>query len=51
MSVKTLEIVRKIRDRNYRETKDLPIEEQIRIVQKKASSFTNKSKRRITAER
>jgi hypothetical protein len=45
MSVNTVDLIRKIREKNYRETKDLPIAEQIRIVRKKAVSFTKKTKR------
>jgi len=38
MTVKAVDFVRKIRDKNYRETKDLSLAEQIRIVRKKAAS-------------
>jgi hypothetical protein len=51
MSVKAVDLVRKIRDKSYRETKDLPLLEQIRIVRKKAASFTKKTKRPLAAER
>ncbi len=36
MAVKTVEMVRKIRDRQYEETKDLTIEEQIRYIKEKS---------------
>jgi hypothetical protein len=36
MAVKAIEMVRKIRDKHYEETKDLSIEDQIKFVQEKA---------------
>ncbi len=38
MAVKTIEMVRKIRDKHYEETKDFSVEEQIKF-------FRNKAKR------
>ena len=37
MAVKAIEMVRKIRDKHYEETKELSIEEQIKFVKDKAS--------------
>lgn len=39
MPVKTIDMVRKIRDNNYITTKDLPIEEQVRIIKEKAKKL------------
>ena len=39
MAVKTVEMVRKIRDRHYEETKDLTVEEQIEAVKKKSEKL------------
>jgi hypothetical protein len=36
MAVKAVEMVRKIRDRHYEETKDFSIEEQIRFIKEKS---------------
>jgi len=36
MAVKAIEMVRKIRDKHYEETKDLSVEEQIKFVKDKA---------------
>ena len=36
MAVKAVELVRKIRDRNYEETRKLPTAKQIQVVRKKA---------------
>ncbi len=36
MAVKAVEMVRKIRDRHYEETKNLSTEEQIKFIKKKA---------------
>ena len=36
MAVKAIEMVRKIRDKHYEETKDLSVEEQIKFVREKA---------------
>jgi hypothetical protein len=36
MAVKAVEMVRKIRDKHYEETKDLSVEEQIKFVKEKA---------------
>jgi len=36
MSVKAVEMVRKIRDKHYKETKDLPVEEQKALIKKKS---------------
>ena len=35
MAVKAIEMVRKIRDKHYEETKDLPVENQIKFVKDK----------------
>ena len=37
MAVKAIEMVRKIRDKHYEETKNLSVEEQIKFVKDKAS--------------
>lgn len=36
MAVKAVEMVRKIRDRHYEETKDLSVEEQIKFIKEKS---------------
>ena len=46
MAVKAVEMVRKIRDKHYEETKNLSVEEQIKFVRDKANrlqgTFTDK---------
>jgi len=37
MSVKAVDMVRKIRDRHYEQTKGMSVEEQIRFINKKAA--------------
>ena len=44
MSVKTVEMVRKIRDRHYEETKNLSVAEQIKYVRKKAEKLQRELK-------
>lgn len=44
MAVKTVEMVRKIRDKRYEETKDLPVEEQIKAVKKKSKKLREELK-------
>lgn len=36
MAVRAIEMVRKIRDKHYEETKNLSVEEQIKFIRKKA---------------
>lgn len=42
MSVKTVEMVRKIRDKHYSETKNLSMEKQVDFVKKKAVQLQKK---------
>jgi hypothetical protein len=44
MAVKTVEMVRKIRDKRYEETKDLPVEEQIKAVKRKSEKLREELK-------
>lgn len=44
MPVKAVEMVRKIRDRHYEETKDLSVAEQIKFVRRKAEKLQRKLK-------
>ena len=44
MSVKAIEMVRKIRDKQYEETKDLPLEAQIQYVKKKSGKLLQEFK-------
>ena len=46
MSVKTIEIVRKIRDKHYTETKNLSIKEQLEYIKKKAKKLLSDPQRR-----
>jgi deoxyadenosine/deoxycytidine kinase len=39
MAVKTIEMVRKIRDKHYEETKNLSVEEQIKFIREKAKKL------------
>lgn len=39
MAIKTVETVRKIRDENYQTTKDLSVEEQIKLINQKAKKL------------
>jgi len=44
MAVKTIEMVRKIRDGNYEETKGLSVEEQINAVKRKSKKLQEELK-------
>jgi len=44
MSVKAVEMVRKIRNQHYEETKDLSLTEQIKFVKKKSEKLQRKLK-------
>lgn len=46
MAVKSVEMVRKIRDKHYEETKDLTKEEQIRFIKNKSKGLQRKLKMR-----
>jgi hypothetical protein len=52
MAVKAVEMVRKIRNKHYEETKGLSVEEQIKLVKKKSNELKEKLKmvRRPTAD-
>ena len=52
MVVKAVEMVRKIRDKHYKETKDLSVDEQIKIIKKKSEELQKilKKKLRSTAD-
>lgn len=52
MAVKAVEMIRKIRDQHYTETKELSVQEQIKFVRKKSLELQKKLKRnnRSTAE-
>ena len=45
MAVKTVEMVRKIRDKNYEQTKNLSAEEQIKTIKKKSGELQKRLKR------
>jgi len=45
MVVKAVEMVRKIRDKHYRQTKDLSVEEQIKIITRKSEELQKGLKR------
>jgi hypothetical protein len=45
MAVKAVEIVRKIRDKHYKQTKGLSIEEQIKIIKKKSEELQKSLKK------
>lgn len=45
MVVKAVEMVRKIRDKHYRQTKDLSLEEQIKIITRKSEELQKGLKR------
>ena len=53
MAVKAVEMVRKIRDQHYKQTKDLSVEEQIKIIQKKSEELQKRLKaiKRPTADK
>ena len=40
MAVKTIDMVRKIRDKHYKETKDLSVEAQIKYVKRKSKELS-----------
>jgi hypothetical protein len=44
MAVKAVEMVRKIRDQHYKQTKDLAVEEQIKIIKKKSEELQKRLK-------
>ncbi|MFH1825256.1 MAG: hypothetical protein ABH873_08570 [Candidatus Firestonebacteria bacterium] len=52
MSVKAIEMVRKIRDKQYKETKDLSLEIQIQYIKRKSDELLRdfKSHRHSTAD-
>jgi hypothetical protein len=53
MAIKAVEMVRKIRDRQYEETKDLTIEEQIRYIKEKSMRLQKglvREEQRLTAD-
>jgi len=39
MAIKTIEAFRKIRDENYRATKNLSVEDQIKLINQKSKQF------------
>jgi hypothetical protein len=45
MAVKTVEMVRKIRDKNYEQTKNLSAKEQIKTIKKKSEELQKRLKR------
>ncbi len=45
MAVKSVDIVRKIRDKHYEETKGLSVEEQIKFIKGKAKDLQKKLRR------
>jgi len=45
MAVKSVEMVRKIRDKHYEETKGLSVEEQIEFIRKKSKDLQKRLKR------
>jgi len=53
MAVKAVEMIRKIRDRHYEQTKGLSVNEQIEFVKKQAEKLHKKLKRsqRLTADK
>lgn len=46
MAVKSVEMVRKIRDKHYEETKELTAEEQIKFIKNKSKNLQRKLKMR-----
>lgn len=52
MAVKSVELIRKIRDKHYEETKGLSVEEQIKFVRRKSKDLQKRLKRsqRSTAD-
>jgi len=45
MVVKAVDMIRRIRDKHYEETKDLPIEKQIELVEEKSKKLQEELKR------
>lgn len=45
MTVKSVDMIRKIRDKHYEETKGLSVEEQIRFIKAKSKDLQKKLKR------
>lgn len=45
MAVKAVELIRKIRDQHYKETKELSVQEQIKFIRKKSWELQKKLKR------
>lgn len=45
MAIKAVEMVRKIRDKHYDETKDLPVLEQIQVVRELSGKLAKQMKR------
>lgn len=45
MAVKAVEMIRKIRDQHYKETKELSVHEQIKFIRKKSWELQKKLKR------
>jgi len=52
MAVKSVELIRKIRDKHYEETKGLSVEEQIKFIGRKSKDLQKRLKRsqRSTAD-
>lgn len=52
MAVKSVDMVRKIRDRHYEETKDLSVKEQIKFIKDKSKGLQKRleKSRKSTAE-
>jgi len=46
MAVKAVEMVRKIRDKHFEETKGFPVAEQIKLVKQKSEELRKKLKKR-----
>jgi len=44
MTIKTVEMVRKIRDQNYEKTKNLTVEEQIKFIKSKSKELIKNTK-------
>jgi hypothetical protein len=46
MEIKAVEMVRKIRDKHYQETKGMTLSEQIKYINKKAAEFRKRLKKK-----
>lgn len=46
MAVKSVELIRKIRDKHYEETKGLSVEEQIKFIRRKSKDLQKRLKKR-----